>query len=160
MKTSALDKQKHIFFLNSHLIPGGSDSKESACNVGGLGSIPGSGRSPGIGNGMGMELELEMEYWKSSILAWRIPWQRTLEDYSPWGDKESYLIEWFTHTHSHTQWIGILRFYWIFEKNRMIRVKKSTMKLNEFTLKCTCFYSSPSWISFQIQGKRFPWPTA
>ena len=27
--------------------PGGSDSKESAYNVGGLGSIPGSGRSPG-----------------------------------------------------------------------------------------------------------------
>ena len=26
-------------------------SKESACNVGGLGSIPGSGRSPGEGNG-------------------------------------------------------------------------------------------------------------
>ena len=26
--------------------PGGSDSKESACNVGDLGSIPGSGRSP------------------------------------------------------------------------------------------------------------------
>ena len=27
--------------------PGGSDGKESACNVGDLGSIPGSGRSPG-----------------------------------------------------------------------------------------------------------------
>ena len=26
--------------------PGGSDSKASACNVGDLGSIPGSGRSP------------------------------------------------------------------------------------------------------------------
>ena len=31
--------------------PGGSASKESACNVGDLGSIPGSGRSPGEGNG-------------------------------------------------------------------------------------------------------------
>ena len=31
--------------------PGGSDGKESACNVGDLGSIPGSGRSPGEGNG-------------------------------------------------------------------------------------------------------------
>ena len=30
--------------------PGGSDGKESACNVGDLGSIPGSGRSPGEGN--------------------------------------------------------------------------------------------------------------
>ena len=30
---------------------GGSDSKESACNAGDLGSIPGSGRSPGEENG-------------------------------------------------------------------------------------------------------------
>ena len=31
-------------------IPGGSDGKESACNVGDPASIPGSGRSPGEGN--------------------------------------------------------------------------------------------------------------
>ena len=31
--------------------PGGSDSKESTCNVGDLGLIPGSGRSLGEGNG-------------------------------------------------------------------------------------------------------------
>ena len=31
--------------------PGSSDSKESACNAGDTGSIPGSGRSPGEGNG-------------------------------------------------------------------------------------------------------------
>ena len=31
--------------------PGGSDGKESACNVGDLSSIPGSGRSPREGNG-------------------------------------------------------------------------------------------------------------
>ena len=30
--------------------PGGSDSKESTCNVGDLGLIPGLGRSPGEGN--------------------------------------------------------------------------------------------------------------
>ena len=30
---------------------GGSDGKESACNVGDLGSISGLGRSPGEGNG-------------------------------------------------------------------------------------------------------------
>ena len=30
--------------------PGGSDSKESACNAGDLGSILGSGRSPEEGN--------------------------------------------------------------------------------------------------------------
>ena len=32
-------------------LPGGSDGKESACGVGDLGSIPGSGRSPREGNG-------------------------------------------------------------------------------------------------------------
>ena len=31
--------------------PGSSADKESTCNVGDLGSIPGSGRSPGEGNG-------------------------------------------------------------------------------------------------------------
>ena len=31
--------------------PGGLDGKESACNVGDLGSIPGLGRSPGEGHG-------------------------------------------------------------------------------------------------------------
>ena len=31
--------------------PGSPDGKESACNVGDLGSIPGLGKSPGEGNG-------------------------------------------------------------------------------------------------------------
>ena len=31
--------------------PGGSDNKESACNAGDAGSIPGLGESPGEGNG-------------------------------------------------------------------------------------------------------------
>ena len=43
--------------------PGGSDGKESTCNVGDLGSIPDLGRSPGGGHGS-----------HSSIHAWRIPW--------------------------------------------------------------------------------------
>ena len=37
--------------LNMLDFPGGSDDKASACNVGDLGSIPGSGRSPGVENG-------------------------------------------------------------------------------------------------------------
>ena len=40
----------HMFALLKGF-PGGSDGKESACNVGDLGSIPGLGRSPGEGNG-------------------------------------------------------------------------------------------------------------
>ena len=37
--------------VDSEGFPGGSDGKESTCNVGDLGSIPGLGRSPGEGNG-------------------------------------------------------------------------------------------------------------
>ena len=33
------------------VFPGGSDGNESACNLGGMGSIPGSGRSAEEGNG-------------------------------------------------------------------------------------------------------------
>ena len=40
---------KHLSSLGR--FPGGSDGKESACNAGDLGLIPGSGRSPGEGNG-------------------------------------------------------------------------------------------------------------
>ena len=52
--------------------PGDSDGKESTCNAGDLGSIPGSGRCPGGGHGI-----------HSSILAWRIsmdrrPWLATV----------------------------------------------------------------------------------
>ena len=50
-----------VFFAMS--FPVGSDGKESACNAGDPGSIPGSGRS----------LEMGMATY-SNILAWRIPW--------------------------------------------------------------------------------------
>ena len=42
---------------------GGSDSKETTCNEGDLGSLPGSGRSPGAGLGNPLR-----------ILAWKTPW--------------------------------------------------------------------------------------
>ena len=44
--------------------PGGSDGKESACNAGDPGSIPGSGRFPGEGNGNPLQyscLEISMD---------------------------------------------------------------------------------------------------
>ena len=47
------------------LLPGGSDGKESACNAGDLGSIPGSGRSPGEGNSYPLQfsgLEKSMDH--------------------------------------------------------------------------------------------------
>ena len=44
--------------------PGGSEVKASACNAGDLGSIPGSGRSPGEGNGNPLH-DVEMEIYIS-----------------------------------------------------------------------------------------------
>ena len=44
-------------------LPAGSDGKESACNTGDQGLIPGSGRA--LEKGMATH---------SSILVWRIPW--------------------------------------------------------------------------------------
>ena len=44
--------------------PGGSDGKESACDAGDPGSIPGLGRSPGEGNGYTLQyscLEISMD---------------------------------------------------------------------------------------------------
>ena len=47
--------------INSHsrsfvgCLPGGLEGKESACNAGDLGSIPGLGRSPGEGNGNSLQ---------------------------------------------------------------------------------------------------------
>ena len=52
--------------------PCGSTSKESACNVTGLGSIPGLGRSLGEGKGY-------IVFWPGEFR----------ELYSPWGHKES-----------------------------------------------------------------------
>ena len=53
--------------------PGGSEGKESSCNVGDLGLIP------GLGEGMATY---------STILIWRIPIGRgAFEGYSPWGRK-------------------------------------------------------------------------
>ena len=46
-------------------LPGGSDGKESACNAGDLGSIPGLGRSSGEGKGYPLQyssLENSMNY--------------------------------------------------------------------------------------------------
>ena len=58
--------------------PGGSDGKESACNAGDLGLIPGLGRSPGGGLGNLLQYScLENPHE-----------QRNLASCSLWGHKE------------------------------------------------------------------------
>ena len=61
------------------IFPGGSDGKASPYNAGDLGSIPGSGRSPGEGNGNPPQYSyLENPMGGGTWLV-----------YSPWGCKES-----------------------------------------------------------------------
>ena len=52
--------------------PGGSDSKEYACSVGDLSSIPGLGRFPGEGNGnplqySGLENSMDRGAWQAIV---------------------------------------------------------------------------------------------
>ena len=77
----------HTLCILSHEdSPGGSDSKESACNVEDLGSIPGSGRPPGEGNG----------YPLHCILLGESHGQRSLAGYSLWGCRVGH--DWATFT--------------------------------------------------------------
>ena len=61
----------------------GSDGKESVCNAGDLGSIPGLGRSPGEGRRLPTP----------SFLHGQFHGQRSLVGYSPWGHKELDMTE-------------------------------------------------------------------
>ena len=94
-------------------LPCGSAGKESSCNMGDLGSIPGSGRSPGEGTGFPLQcswtspvaqlvknLPAMRETWAGSWVG-KIPWKRKWQStpvfwpgechglYSPWGHKQS-----------------------------------------------------------------------
>ena len=58
--------------------PGGSDGEVPAYNAGDLGSIPGSGRSPGEGNCNPLQYScLEKSHGRRSLVGYR-----------PWGHKE------------------------------------------------------------------------
>ena len=80
---------KHLAFFVGFL--GGSDGKESACNAGDWGSIPGLGRSltpvfsPGESHG-----------------------QRSLAGYSPWGHKKSDMTEQLSRAHSTTLFLATI----------------------------------------------------
>ena len=79
--------------------PGGSDGKESACNVGDLGSIPGLGTSPGGGHGNPLQyscLENHIE-------------QRSQVGYSLWGCKELDTTEQLSTQHKHTIYICVYK---------------------------------------------------
>ena len=84
---SNTNAQKHQFFgpQPSLGFPGGAEVKASTCSVGDLGSIPGSGRSPGEGNGYPLQysdLENSRDYtvpgvaksWMQLSLLLYLPW--------------------------------------------------------------------------------------
>ena len=64
-------------------VVGGSDGKESACDTGDLGSIPGLRRFPEEGHGNPLQCScLENPHGQGSLVG-----------YSPWGRKESNVTE-------------------------------------------------------------------
>ena len=66
-------KNYHINIIQIYFIySGGLYSKEYACNVGDLGSIPGLGRSPGEGNGYpirnsSFKNSMDRGAWKATV---------------------------------------------------------------------------------------------
>ena len=86
------------------LFPGNSDGKESACSAGDLGSIPGSGRSPGEGNGNPLQYPCLEN-----------PMDRSLVGYNPYSPKESDTTEAMKHAHD-SIWVEhvSLKFYLFF----------------------------------------------
>ena len=68
-----------FYYVEISSFLGGSDRKQSACNAGDPGLIPGLGRSPGEGNGNPLQLFLPGESHG----------RRSMVGYSPWGHKES-----------------------------------------------------------------------
>ena len=90
-------------------LPGDSDGKESACNSGHLGSIPGLGRSPGGEHGH----PLQYSYLENPHE------ERSLAGYSPWGRKESGTTERLSTAHNV-----------VLENNSCQKIFKTTISLN------------------------------
>ena len=63
--------------------PGGSVVKNPSTKAGDVGSVSGSGRSPGVGNGSPRQYSCLGEFYG----------QRSLEAYSPWGRRELDMTE-------------------------------------------------------------------
>ena len=68
IKTSI--QEEDITIIN--IFPGGSEGKASTCSAGDLGSIPGSGRSPGEGNGNPLQYSclenpMDREAWLTTV---------------------------------------------------------------------------------------------
>ena len=104
-------------FATLLLFPDGSDGKESARNVGDLGSIPGSGRSLGKGNGN----PLQYSCLENSVD----------RGYTPWGLRESDMVghDWATNT---------VTFHFLLHSYNSLRQKKKSL----FSLRVISFHGA------------------
>ena len=111
-------------YPSPHIFPGGSDGKESACNVEN-GFDPWLGRSPGERNGY------------PSILAWRIPnWWTTVHG----GPKDLDMTKRLTDSHIHFSLLLHSRRLRLieFQHNSSTRIIKTGVGFNRDTTKSLC----------------------
>ena len=104
----------YLYILYIYGFPGGSDSKESACNTGNPGLIPGSGRSPGEGNGNPfqyscLENPMDRGAWQASVHGHRVGHN--------WEINQLTLLLSHTHiyifyTHTYIYLLVLLRYNW------------------------------------------------
>ena len=126
-------------------LPGGSDSKEPACSVQDLGSIPGLGRSPGGGRA-----------WQPTpvFLPEGFHGQRSLAGYSPRGRRESDKTERLS-THTHPSGHPVPNPLRNRGKGRTLPLSKG---LSLWGLTCAPF--SPRQLTFRQASKKQPYQTS
>ena len=125
----------YVKLTNLFIFSGGSYGKESACNAGDLGLIPGSGRS--LEKGMATH---------SSILAWRIPWTEEPGGLQCIGSQtggHNWVANHYAPLWGPEQWClgfpGISLFTPLFNYNRILSVHLSILR-NGISLVCLfCF---------------------
>ena len=128
LKSMGSQRVRHDWELaRQHGFPGGSVVRNPSVNARDVGSIPGSGRSPGEGNG-------------SSILAWRIPWTE-----EPGGlQLQRDMTEWLS-THIHTRMStpatlnrfqlpleGVASLLWIHSLNESVKARFQCINISGF----------------------------
>ena len=77
--------------------PGGSDSKESPCNAGDPGSIPGTGRSSGEWNGnllqySCLENSMDRGAWQAAVYSVAKSWAQLSNKHIEWNSSWVYVI--------------------------------------------------------------------